>query len=101
MGLFDVFSFKKESSKVFNKEVFSEVLEEARELIIAFAKEKMPGEEKKKSVDSILTEKINFKITELNIKNKLVLWLVDQLIGLLPKVTQLIYEFLKEKVNNL
>lgn len=101
MGLFDVFSFKKESVKIFNKEVFGEILSDARELIVSFAKENMPGEEKKSNVDSILSSRIMAKVLELNIKNKLVLWLVAQLIGLLPKVTQLIYEFLKEKVNNL
>ena len=101
MGLFDVFSFKKEAAKVLNKETFAEILGNARELILEYAKKKMPGEEKKKSVDDILTLKVKGKVTSANIKNKLVLWVIDQLIGLLPKVTQIVYDLLKEKVEKL
>ena len=101
MGLFDVFSFKKEAAKVLNKETFAEILGNARELILEYAKKKMPGEEKKKNVDVILTLKVKDKVASANIKNKLVLWVIDQLIGLLPKVTQIVYDFLKEKVEKL
>ena len=100
-GLFDAFSFKKEANKIFSKEAFGEILEHARRTIIEFAKENMPGEEKKRNVDLIVTARIYAKVAEANVKNKWVLWLVDRLVDLLPRVTQLIYDCLKEKVKNL
>ena len=101
MGLFDVFSFKKEAGKVFCKETFKDILESAKDLIVDLAKENIPGEEKKRTLDTILTARIYGKVAESGIKNKLVLWLVDKLVEVLPTITQLIYEFLKAKVENL
>lgn len=99
MGLFDVFSFKKEAQKVFTKENFDTVLKTAREAIVSFVNKDILGEQKKKRVDEIVIAKI-IELTA-NIKNGLVLWLIDRLIDLIPIVTQLIYDFLKEKVENL
>lgn len=99
MGLFDVFSFKKEAQKVFTKENFDTVLKTAREAIVSFVNKDILGEQKKKRVDEIVIAKI-IELTA-NIKNGLVLWLIDKLIDLIPIVTQLIYDFLKEKVENL
>ena len=101
MGLFDIFTFKKDSKKVFSKEVFKEVLEEARNCIIEQARAALAGEEKKALVDKIVIAFITAKIKSLEIKNGLVLWLVDRVIGLIPLVTQLVYNFLKEKVEAL
>ena len=101
MGLFDAFSFKKDGVKVFSKEFFLDVLKEAREQIVEFAKKNMPGEEKKRNVDLILIAKIYAKVTEFGVKNKLVLWAVDKFVDFLPSITQLVYEFLKEKIENL
>lgn len=99
MGLFDVFSFKKEAQKVFTKENFNTVLTTAREAIVSFVDKKILGSEKKKRVDEIVVAKI-IELT-INVKNGLVLWLIDRLIDLVPVVTQLVYDFLKEKVENL
>ena len=99
MGLFDVFSFKKEAQKVFNKENFITVLATAREAIVSFVDKEILGSEKKKRVDEIVVAKI-IELT-INVKNGLVLWVIDKLIDLVPVVTQLIYNFLKEKVENL
>lgn len=99
MGLFDVFSFRKEAQKVFNSENFNTVLKTAREAIVSFVNKDILGEQKKKRVDEIVIAKI-IELTA-NIKNGLVLWLVDKLIDLVPVITQLIYDFLKEKVENL
>lgn len=101
MGLFDVFTFKKESGKVFSKENFKELFQEARSHIIELAKENIPGEEKKRALDTLLTARVYMKVSELKVKNKIVLWLVDKFIEILPTITQLIYEFLKEKVESL
>ena len=99
MGLFDVFSFKKEAQKVFNKENFNTVLKTAREAIISFVDKDILGVQKKKRVDEIVIAKI-IELTA-SIKNGLVLWLVDRIIELVPIITQLVYDFLKEKVENL
>ena len=99
MGLFDVFSFKKEAQKVFNKENFNIVLTTAREAIISFVDKEILGSEKKKRVDEIVVAKI-IELT-INVKNGLVLWVIDRLIDLVPVITQLVYDFLKEKVENL
>ena len=99
MGLFDVFSFKKEAQKVFTKENFNIVLTTAREAIVSFVDKEILGSEKKKRVDEVVVAKI-IELT-INVKNGLVLWLIDRLIDLVPVVTQLVYDFLKEKVENL
>ena len=99
MGLFDIFSFKKEGKAVFNKDVFKEVLETAKNAIIKMAKENIPGQEKKEKVDGIVIAKILLMTS--GIKNGLVLWLIDRIIDLIPVVTQLVYDFLKAKVEEL
>lgn len=101
MGLFDVFTFKKDGKKIFSKEVFKEVLEESREKIVEQAKAKIPGEEKKSIVDKAVIAFVQAKVKTLEIKNGLVLWLVNRIIGLIPLVTQIVYNFLKEKVEAL
>ena len=99
MGLFDAFSFKKEAAKVFTKENFAIILAFAREKIIEQAKANIPGIEKKIIVDNAVIAKIREFRT--NCKNKLVLWVIDQIIKVVPTVTQLVYDFLKEKIENL
>ena len=98
MSIFDVFTFKKEAVKVFTAENFAAVMEKAKEEIIKQADKKIAGSEKKTIVDNIVIAKIReFRST---CKNKLVLWIIDQIIKVVPTVTQLIYEFLKAKIEN-
>ena len=99
MSIFDVFSFKKEAEKVFTKENFSNILKLAREEIINRISDKIPGSEKKILVDNVVIAKI--REFRNKCKNKLVAWIIDQIIKLIPVVTQLVYDFLKEKVTNL
>ena len=99
MSILDVFTFKKEAVLVFTAEKFAAVMETAREEIIRQAKSKLPGQEKKVLVDNVVIAKI--REFRNNGKNKLVLWIVDQIIKVVPTITQLIYNFLKEKVENL
>lgn len=98
--ILDVFTFKKEGVKVFSKENFKHILETARAEIINQAKERIPGVEKKLIVDRIVIAKVNV-LKETYPKNKLILWVLDRIIYVIPTVTQLIYEFLKEKIENL
>ena len=100
MSIFDIFSFKREASKVFTKENFAAVMSKAREEIIKQVKNTdIIGPAKKTLVDNIVIAKIReFRST---CKNKLVLWIIDEIIKVIPTVTQLIYDFLKEKVENL
>lgn len=99
MGLFDVFSFKKEGQKVFSKEFFVETLKTIREAIISVAKENIPGADKKNKVDTIVVATIYSRTA--GVKNKYVLWLIDKFVDIIPEITQLVYDFLKEKVENL
>lgn len=99
MSILDVFTFKGEAAKIFSKENFSNILELARAEILRQAKEKIPGVEKKLIVDQIVITRIN--AWKDNCKNKLVKWLLDQIIKAIPTVTQLVYDFLKEKIENL
>lgn len=101
MGLFDVFTFKKDGKKIFSREVFKEVLEEARDRIIEQVKANIPGQEKKAIVDIHVISFIRDKVKNLSIKNGLVLWLIERIIELIPLVTQIVYNFLKEKVEAL
>lgn len=99
MSIFDVFSFKKDAAKVFTKEAFTAVLERARVEIIKQVKNNVPGPEKKRIVDNVVILKVReFRSA---CKNKLVLWVIDEIIKFIPAITQLIYDFLKEKVENL
>ena len=81
--------------------MFKEVLEESREKIVEQAKAKIPGEEKKSIVDKAVITFVQAKVKTLEVKNGLVLWLVNRIIGLIPLVTQIVYNFLKEKVEAL
>lgn len=99
MGLFDVFSFKKDVTAIFCKENLNKILETARVAIIEQAKEHFPGAEKKSRVDFIVLAKIA-EIKE-GVKNKYVRFIIEKIEWITPRLTQLIYEFLKEKVENL
>lgn len=102
MSIFDVFSFKKEANKVFTKENFTHILETTRLAIIEQAKDvtkKGKGAEKKFLVDEKVIASIN--ILKDSCKNGLIKWLLERIIAIIPAVTQLIYEFLKEKIENL
>ena len=101
MGLFDIFTLKRDGEKVISKEFFLGILKTAREEIVQAAKKNIPGEEKKKQVDMAVIAYIYAKVNNLNIRNKAVLWAVDEIVDMIPSVTQLIYDFLKEKIENL
>ena len=99
MGLFDVFTFKKEAVKVFSKENILHVLNLTKEKIIEQIQNNIPGIEKKEQVDKIVIEFIRERAKVTN--NKVVLWFVDRLIEIIPSITQKVYDFLKEKIENL
>lgn len=100
MSLLDIFTFKKEGQKIFTKENFLGLLDLAKKEIIKqkdFVEKK--GAEKKAAVDKILTDKILELKNTCN--NKYIKWLLDFVIAGVPKLTQFIYDCLKEKVENL
>lgn len=99
MSIFDLFTFKKQAESVFSKENIQKVLETAKEAIIEQAKNNFPGSEKKTKVDA----KVIYLISNATsgCTNKLVLWLVQLIVKSIPAITQKIYDFLKEKVENL
>lgn len=100
MSIFDIFSFKKEASKIFTKENFIHILKTAESTIIEQSKDVIKkGSEKKFIVDEKVIASIN--ILKDSCKNGLIKWLLDRIIDIIPTVTQLIYEFLKEKIENL
>ena len=100
MSIFDIFTFKKEAVKVFSKENFSAIMKKAREEIIKQAKNPdLLGPAKKALVDNAVIAKIREFRNSCN--NKLVMWVIDEIIKVIPTVTQLIYDFLKEKIENL
>ena len=99
MSIFDLFTFKKDAEKVLTKENFVAVMKRAREEIIKQVKNNIPGPEKKRIVDNIVILKV--REAKEGCKNKVVLWVIDKIILVIPAVTQLIYDFLKEKVENL
>ena len=101
MILFDAFSFKKSITGIFSLEAIKDVFNLAKKEIIARVGVAIEGEEKKVQVDYIVIKFILDYVTT-NCSNKLVLWLVNTVVlKAIPTVTQLIYEFLKEKVNGL
>ena len=99
MGLFDIFSFKSAAKLVFTKENFVYILTLAKEEIIRRAKEEIEGRIKKVQVDIIVQGAIDSIVKDC--KNKLVLWIVSQIKNAVPSITQLVYDFLKERVEAL
>lgn len=99
MFIFDLFTFKKEAVKIFSRENLSNILSVARSSIIEQVKAKISGAEKKFIVDEKVIAKI--KTLQDSCKNKVLVWLLEQLIILVPTITQHIYDCLKEKVENL
>ena len=99
MGIFDVFTFKKDLGSAFSKENISAIFQIARKEIIEQAKKNIPGPEKKAIVDEIIIHKI--ESLKFSCKNSIVLGIIDKVIEVIPLITQLIYEFLKEKVEEL
>ena len=99
MGLFDLLTFKKEATAVFSKENLNALLEAARHAIIEQVKEHYPGPEKKAKVDLIVIAKI--EELKAKVKNKYVCFIIERIEDITPRLTQLVYDFLKEKVENL
>ena len=100
MRIFDIFSFKKEAGKVFTKENFAHIMETAKNAIIEQAKDTAKkGAAKKFIVDEKVIKSIN--VLKDSCKNGLIKWLLNCIADIIPTVTQLIYEFLKEKIENL
>ena len=99
MSIFDVFTFKKEGKKIFSKENFRSILELAKAEIIKQAKANIPGIEKKYEVDKVVIARIE-SIKE-GCNNKLIVFVLDKVIDAVPSITQAVYDFLKEKIENL
>lgn len=99
MSIFDIFSFKKEAAKVFTQENYKTIFKKMREEIIKYKDTVLQGCAKKTLVDNAVILKI--REFRSSCKNKIVLWLIDEIIKTVPTITQLIYDFLKEKVENL
>ena len=99
MSIFDVFTFKKQAQNVLTTANIKDVLGTAKEAIVNQAKVKISGQEKKEAVDLIVTTLIQNKTK--GITNGLLLWVISLIIKAVPTVTQLVYDFLKQKVENL
>ena len=99
MSIFDVFSFKSAAKSVFTKENFVYILTLAKEEIIKRAKEEIDGCIKKAQVDSIIQNALDRLVADCN--NKLVIFVVDQIKKAVPSVTQLVYDFLKARIEEL
>ena len=99
MSILDIFSFKKEASKIFNKENFTLIMETAKNEIVRQIKTTITGTEKKVIVDAFVISKIRELCVPCS--NKMVLWVVEQIVKAIPSITQTIYNFLKEKIENL
>lgn len=99
MGIFDIFSFKKDIQRVFSKENVSNLFLAAKEAIIYQVKFSFDGAKKKAAVDKEVIERLS-KLT-IGTKNSLVLWVIGQLEKLVPTITQFIYDALKAKIARL
>lgn len=97
--ILSIFTFKKNFEAIFNNEQIKNFFEKAKELIIQVkAYKELSGEEKKARVDSYLEDYI---IDNFETDNAILEWLIDRVIEFLPTITQIIYDFLKEKIKEL
>lgn len=100
MGLLDLFSFKKEFVKVFNKENFTLLTTIAKEKIAEQVKEKAKkGEEK---MDAVVEKGVEFIRKHMKSTNGLVNWITENI--LIPNfrtIAQALYDALKTKIKDL
>lgn len=100
MSIFDIFTFKKELKEVVNQDFLKGIVEAAKTEIINQAKDKLAdGLQKMNNVVDVVEVFIRGRIKS---NNKIVLWLVDNI--LIPNVrliTQTVYDLLKEVVKGL
>ena len=101
MSIFDIFSFRKEFRKIFSKENCEKVLLSIRAKIVELAKASIPGQEKKELLDHHIINIIDVFVLNHGIKNKIILWIIEKVKEFIPSLTQIQYDFLKEKVENL
>ena len=99
MGLFDIFTFRKDADKIFSSENISGLFDLVKDKIIEQIDKKIKGDEKKATVDYFVVNYIREKVK--GCTNKYVLWVVSIIIAEVPKITQIMYNFLKAKIENL
>lgn len=99
MGLFDLFTFKGQITDLFSATNIRSIFDKAKTTIIEQVKEKYPGKEKMAVVEIAVSNAISNKAA--GCTNKLVLWVVNLILKNVPVITQAIYDYLKEKVENL
>ena len=94
------FSFKNAFAVVFSADNINEFFSFVRgEIVDYVAKKDLLGEEKKKAVDAKAIEWVELKCKG---ENGIIDWIVDHiLIPLVPELTQRVYDFLKEFVQDL
>ncbi|DAB04731.1 TPA: hypothetical protein CPT89_00975 [Candidatus Gastranaerophilales bacterium HUM_11] len=97
-----IFTFKSKFEKVFNNESVKDIIQRANRLIVAYKDYKdLSGAEKKNKVDKLLTTYILEKYGEFAKENIFVNWVLNKFIEFLPDITQLVYDFLKKRIEGL
>lgn len=93
-----IFTFKSNAKKVFNKQNATNLLNYIKNQIIYHVKSELSNESKKANVDAFV---INYIRKTFISKNIIVEFFVNQLIELVPIITQLVFNMLKSRVNGL
>lgn len=96
--LTSIFTFKKETIKVFCKENIGLLCEEIKKQIIERVNEQITGAEKKAKVDAYI---IDFIEAKFHSENVIVQFVIDKLVEAVPMLTQFVYDYLKKHISGL
>lgn len=99
MSIFDIFSFKKNFTEVFNADTFKNLRDAIKSEIVKQIKKNVPGQEK---MDAVVLKVTDYIVKHVHSKNNIVQWIIDNvLIKGIRLLSQSIYDDLKEIIEGL
>ena len=99
MSIFDIFSFKKNFTEVFNADTFKNLRDAIKSEIVKQIKKNVPGQEK---MDAVVLKVTDYIVKHVHSKNNIVQWIIDNvLIKGIRLLSQSIYDDLKEVIEGL
>lgn len=93
-----IFNFKTKSAETFNKDSLAVLADFIKATIINRIGTELSNAEKKVAVDNAVT---NFVRNSFKSDNVFVQFLIEKLIEAVPLITQIVYDFLKDRIEGL
>lgn len=93
-----IFSFKNEAATIFTKNNIAKVLNFAKGEIVAKVDAELTNEQKKRAVDEAV---IIFIDNHFKSDNAIIKYILEKFEDLVPTITQVIFDFLKDRIDGL